>query len=282
VPDDPNCGCTAPIAPVCVPRIDTCSSDVDCAAGQHCEQVTSCPPCDASGGLGCAAPCYVEGRCVDGPPPPLPCQVDTDCPSGQACIEVSVCETCPTQPEPAPGTDPAQPAPCDPTCTQQGVCANVGASCWVDSDCAGGELCDFSQCGTATNLVACPGTCIAASTPTLCHTDQDCAVGDRCATELDVCLQNPNDPTGACWSQCVAPPPTASTLCLADADCGTGTCRFHPDVCLDDPNIDALVCSGWCVENCLAVETSALDPATQRCVTFADSCVPPGWIAGGC
>ena len=283
MPDDPSCGCQAPASQMCVPRATACAADLDCADGQHCEQVTTCPPCDPSGGLGCAAPCYVEGRCVDGAPPPLRCQLDVDCPAGQACIEVSICETCPAQPEPAPGTDPAPPAPCDPLCYVEGVCANVGASCWADSDCAGNELCDFSQCDGTTNLVACPGTCVATGVPSLCQNDQQCAAGERCATELDVCLQNPDDPTGGCWSQCVALPVEQGALCLGDGDCGaTATCRFHPDVCLDDPNLDALVCSGWCVEECLAVETPALDPLSQRCVTFADSCIPPGWIAGGC
>lgn len=283
LPDDPNCGCDAPMVPVCVPRLDTCMADGDCLDGQHCEVVETCPPCDPSSGFGCAAPCYVEGRCVEGPPPPLRCYGDLDCPGGQACIEVTICETCPAQPEPAPGTDPAPPAPCEQACYVEGVCANVGASCWSDSECSANELCDFSQCDGTANLVACPGTCVATGEPSLCREDAQCAAGERCATELDVCLQNPDDPTGGCWSQCVPVAPAAGALCLEAGDCGpNASCRFHPDVCLDDPNSTALVCSGWCVEECLQVETTALDPQTQRCVTFSDSCIPPGFIAGGC
>lgn len=287
LPDDPDCGCEAPSAPVCVPLVTSCFGDGECAPDQHCEQVTTCPPCDPSGGLGCAAPCYVEGRCVDGAPPPLRCQADIECPAGQACIEVTICETCGDQGAPEPGADPAPPAPCEQLCWVEGVCANVGASCWADSECSFDEFCDFSQCDGTANLVACPGTCTPLRQTTLCQEDAQCAEGERCATELDVCLQNPDDPTGACWSQCVPLPVEQGALCLEDGDCANasgaaGTCRFHPDVCLDDPNSDALVCSGWCVEACMEVETPALDPETQRCVVFPDSCVPPGFIAGGC
>ncbi|MBI1947667.1 MAG: hypothetical protein HYS27_18410 [Deltaproteobacteria bacterium] len=283
LPEDPNCGCEAPMVPVCVPRAGLCQVDGDCLQGQHCAWVESCPPCDPSSGFGCAAPCYAEGRCVDGPPPPLACSIDADCPSGQACIEVSVCEVCPGQPEPPPGTDPAPPAPCDAACYVENVCAWAGGSCYSDQECGFGSFCDFTQCDGASNLVACPGTCVPVGPSGLCQTDDQCAPGERCAIELDVCLQNPDDATGGCWSQCVPADPAPGALCLADGDCGvTGTCRFHPDVCLDDPSSAALVCSGWCVEECLTVETRALDPATQRCVTFADSCVPPGFIAGGC
>lgn len=283
LPEDPNCGCDAPLVPVCVPRAGLCQVDTDCLTGQHCEWVESCPPCDPSSGFGCAAPCYAEGRCVDGPPPPMQCYVDTDCLAGQACVEVSVCEVCPDQPVPAPGGDPAPPAPCDATCYVENVCAWAGDSCYSDQECGLGAFCDFTQCGGAGNLVACPGTCVPLGPSGLCQADEQCATGERCAVELDICMQNPDDPTGGCWSQCVPAEPTASALCLADGDCGgTATCRFHPDVCLDDPNSAALVCSGWCAEQCLTVETRALDPVTQRCVTFSDSCVPPGFVAGGC
>ncbi|MBI3178638.1 MAG: hypothetical protein HYZ27_03195, partial [Deltaproteobacteria bacterium] len=55
------------------------------------------------------------------------------------------------------------------------------------------------------------------------------------------------EPAGGSWH-----------LAAVAGDCGgTGSCRFHPDVCLDDPNSAALVCSGWCVEGCLTVETRA-------------------------
>lgn len=281
-PDDPSCGCDAPLVPVCVPRTGLCQVDGDCLAGQHCAWVESCPPCDPSTGFGCAAPCYAEGRCVDGPPPPLPCSLDDDCPSGQACIEVSVCEVCPDQPAPEPGTDPAPPAPCDAACTVEHVCAWAGGSCATDDECGVGAFCDFTRCDGSSNLVACPGTCMPVGPSGLCQHDDQCDAGERCATELDVCLENPDDPTGGCYSQCVPTDPTQG-LCLEDGDCGgSATCHFHADVCIDDPASSALVCSGWCAEGCLQVETQARDPATERCVTFRDSCVPPGWIAGDC
>lgn len=275
-PASPDCGCAVSVS--CRPREGACVADSDCLQGQRCEIVESCPACDPSTGsdLNCVAPCFASGRCVDGAPPPDACQADTDCAAGEACVRVTVCETCPSAPPPGEG-DIAPPPPCDPICRDESVCAPVERTCLSDTECLAGEQCDFTaiQCITT----PCPGLC-RPQPPTLCLDDTHCARDQRCATELDLCAQNPDDPTGACWSVCVDAA-GAGGLCFDDNGCAAGeTCRFHADVCLDDPTSDLPVCSGWCAGACLEAETAAHDPATGACVTFPDSCIPPGWVIG--
>lgn len=275
-PASPDCNCTVAVS--CRPRGGACAGDGDCLAGQRCEIVESCPACDPSSGsdINCLAPCFAEGRCVDGAPPPPACQVDGDCGEGSACVAITVCETCPAEPPPGSGGV-APPPPCDAACRNEGVCVVVDRTCLGDDECLVGEQCDFTaiQCITT----PCPGLC-RPTPPTLCQDDTRCARDERCATELDVCHANPDDPTGGCWSICV-PLAGASGYCLDATSCAPDeSCRFHADVCLDDPASDLAVCSGWCIGACAEVETLAHDPATGACVTFPDSCIPPGWVNG--
>jgi hypothetical protein len=266
----------------CRPAESTsCFSDAECLAGQHCDVIESCPPCDPStNDLACAQPCFVDGRCVDGPPPPTSCNVDTDCSAGEACVLVTVCETCPAQPAPGGGV---APPPCDPVCFDQGVCAAAERKCFSDTDCGSDELCDFSNtgCRPGSNLVACQGTCAPLPAPGLCQDDTQCGPNQRCATELDLCAQNPVAPDTGCWTVCVDVEPAAGTYCLDDGACSAGErCAFNANVCLDDPSTDLAVCSGWCAGACAEVETPAHDPATAQCVVFPDTCIPPGWVTG--
>jgi hypothetical protein len=224
----------------CVPVAASCASDADCITGQHCALSETCPPCNPQDGgdLNCAAPCFVEGTCIDGNAPPIPCNVDADCagvpgPSPSVCAPLTVCETCPKTPP----SDANQPtAPCDPTCTQESVCEPLPDSGTVGSGAP-------------------------------CASDADCASGQRCAVELQspVCVDNSN----------------AGTFCLSDQDCSAQneSCRFDPDVCLQDPNNPSAtnVCEGWCVGVCGNVVTTAEDPSTGQCKTFPDTCIPPGW-----
>lgn len=274
-PETPTCDCAEPL-PVCQPVDNACASDPECAAGQYCALTESCPTCDPSTGqdLACGAPCFVEGRCVDGPPPPQPCTSDLDCGSEGACVEVTVCTTCEGAPD---GSGAA--APCDPACHVENVCASADRLCASDGECLLGEVCDFTAIPCV--VEPCPGACRPAPAP-LCQDDSHCPDGLRCATELDLCAQNPDDPTGSCWSACVTDS-TASAFCLDSSSCGPGEqCRFPTDsaTCIDDPASDLAVCSGWCVGACADIETRARDPLSGACVTFPDSCIPPGWTAG--
>lgn len=276
---DPNCQpCDVPTA-VCQPRDGTCFGDFDCLPEQHCELVETCPPCDPSTGndLDCLAPCFVEGRCVDGAPPPVNCQSDFDCFTGEACVAVTVCETCDgSTPDGGAGggggAEPIPPPPCDPVCRDESVCVQVDPICFSDVDCGAGAFCDFSQlqCGAQPGgLVAqCPGLCVEVQTP--CAVDTDCAAGQRCAVEAaqPVCVDDNTAGDGQ--------------LCGSDQDCvgadGTAaTCRFASNFCLDDPNTDVIECLGWCAGACAEVETPAVDPASGQCEVFPDSCIPPGW-----
>lgn len=49
------------------PEPASCLADSDCAAGERCEVVESCPACDPNdpNGGDCFAPCFAEGRCVE-------------------------------------------------------------------------------------------------------------------------------------------------------------------------------------------------------------------------
>lgn len=284
---DPNCsGCDAVPTSSCAPRSGTCTTDAECLAGQHCEVVESCPACDpSSNDIDCLAPCFVEGSCVDGAAPPLSCGVDADCGLGGSCIAVTVCETCDGQAGGEGGAQPAPP-PCDPVCRDESVCVTADPTCFSDADCDASELCEVSQAC----LVAqqCPGQCVAREQATLCQSDAQCPIaGQRCATELDHCLANPDQPDSGCWTVCVADTATDGGYCLSDDECtvagAAGTCRFQADVCLDDPNSATALCSGWCADVCATVETPASDPVTGQCVVFPDSCIPPGWVrAQGC
>jgi hypothetical protein len=279
---DPNCGgCEDVPSQFCQPRQTQCFDDFECAEGQHCELIESCPACDPSTGddIDCLAPCFVEGRCVDGAPPPVSCGSDTDCLAGETCVAITVCETCDGGGA-APGdgeADPIAPPPCDPECRDDAVCVQTQPLCFSDADCGGG-FCDFSQldCGAQPGgLVAqCPGVCVDVITP--CQTDEECGAGQRCAVELEapVCVDDNTTGGGLCSSD---------DECAADNGSFGGSCRFSSSFCLDDPSTDVVECLGWCANACAEVETPAVDPASGICEVFPDSCIPPGWErAEGC
>lgn len=69
---DPSCdaqgndlvACDAVCWGYCVePQPASCFEDAECAAGEICEVVESCPPCGDSE-PNCLAPCFIEGHCV--------------------------------------------------------------------------------------------------------------------------------------------------------------------------------------------------------------------------
>jgi hypothetical protein len=243
-PSSPSCDCFVPTS-ACRPRDTTCIVDGDCLPGHHCALVESCLPCDPSSAtdLNCAAPCFIEGRCVDGDPPPTTCTADADCGAGSLCLAVRICEVC----EGAIGTEEGfAPQPCDPACREGRVCTRPTS----------------------------PGG--------LCQEDAHCGAGERCATELRICAENPERPDTGCWTLCVpGEPANDGAYCLDPSECSADErCVFHADVCLDDPGDDSGVCSGWCAGACAEVLTPAHDPRTGTCVTFNDACIPPGWVAG--
>jgi hypothetical protein len=286
--DDDNCApCVS--ASSCRPREGACLGDVDCTDGQHCEITEICPSCDPSSGndIDCLAPCFVEGSCVDGAPPPLPCDTDAECAIGSSCVPVVVCEAC----DQGSSDGDADPAPCESVCREEKLCLQTDPVCFSDSDCAATELCDFSQlgCGFPGGLVPqCPGLCVARAAPALCQQDGQCDPGLRCATEYDHCLMNPEEPNTGCWTICVDDSAVDGAYCLSDDECTTSTganaqCTFQADVCLDDPSSPLAICSGWCTGICAEVETPAVDPSTGQCAVFPNSCIPPGWeVVEGC
>lgn len=82
-----------------------------------------------------------------------------------------------------------------------------------------------------------------------------------------------------CPGRCVDP--GLLGYCTADDECPPEHhCRTRlPDgVCLADRRVDSDgACVGYCVPGCFEVETPKQDPSTGRCITFPDSCTPPGF-----
>lgn len=278
---DPNCACVGLPTTSCRPRADTCSSTEGCLPGQHCQFVETCPPCNpSSNDIDCLAPCFSEGTCIDGTPPPQPCSSDAECHTGDTCVPVTICQACDGQAE---AIDRAQPVPpCDPVCRDESVCVPADPVCFSDAECGDGSRCDLSQCDVVGLLpVQCPGTCVVREA--LCQQDDQCATGQRCATELDHCLVNAAAP--GCWTVCVDDAAAQGVYCLSNDQCGEGAqCRFLADVCLNDPSSDVQLCSGWCTGACAEILTPARDQETGQCAVFEDSCIPPGWVRadGGC
>jgi Cys-rich repeat protein len=237
-PNDPACGGERPIAIVCQPASTSCLADNECPAGQHCELRETCPPCDPSNpdDLGCLAPCFLDGQCVDGVPPPPPCSVDEDCGLGGTCVVVEVCDC--VAPD---GAD------CAPECRQAGVCVYENVACYIDEECAAGEFCDFSQgCFTSPNgLIACQGICTALEEPpppdtAFCLADDGCGEGGFCVTHPDVCRDNPNSDIEACWGWCAFGCGDALTPAQ---DPATGQCVTFNDTCVPPEWTQAASCA---------------------------------------
>src|SRR4051794_18146414 len=110
-----------------------CNADSDCAAGQICAFVTTCPPCSDQD-PSCAAPCEVKGVCVDEQPPPAACQSDDECGAGFFC-DFSQCG--------------ARPDGSNDIACNGGVCSEIPPpppGCQADSDCEAGTHCEV-VCG---------------------------------------------------------------------------------------------------------------------------------------
>jgi hypothetical protein len=74
--------------PQCVEQGPECFEDSDCGEGSHCEVQTYCPPC-VDEEPACAAPCYIEGFCVEDEP--VGCYGDDGCAEGERCNAAEIC-----------------------------------------------------------------------------------------------------------------------------------------------------------------------------------------------
>lgn len=298
-PSDSNCICPeTPIAiqVVCEPRQrPSCESDDDCGEGERCEYEEFCPPCFDGSDPGCFAPCWAEGRCVEGGPEPERCTDNDQCGEGFVCETITVCEDfCGedgARPAPPPDEeeDPIQPPPCE-NCYDEGRCVpeNRPSECYFDEECGEGFFCDYyDDCVGPPDcvdcLVACAGQCRPTSVePGYCLEDSDCGERERCAVEQDICFIDPNGNSNECFHECV-PTETNEDICLEDSDCNEGQrCATELEVCIcaaDDPN--CTVCYSQCVDvegDCPQVVTGGQPPGSEQCEAFPTPCdVPEGY-----
>ena len=122
--------------PTPTPISQLCSSDIDCPAGQTCQQEYYCP-CNATNPA-CLAPCYLVQMCKELTPTPTstptptappPCLADAkQCPDGTYVVRQSpTCEftPCPSTVTPTPTVTPTRIPTPTPTPTPGQICAQV-------------------------------------------------------------------------------------------------------------------------------------------------------------
>lgn len=114
-----------------------------------------------------------------------------------------------------------------------------------------------------------------------CFVDDDCGDPALCfdveCRRLPACYDGLPECTDACAGVCADA--THSVYCLVDDDCDEEFhCRIDERFCLEDRRPDPVAaCVGWCVPGCFLIETYAVDPVSQGCFPFGDSCTPPGF-----
>lgn len=254
-----------PCESVCVPQGGTCAdTGTVCPAGETCvnECFTVCPDCACAEGEPCdCGPCTEDCH-----PACVPTQGGCDpsqCPAGTHC-------GCPDYP-----TAPANGLYyCEEKCIED----QPVTECWVDSDCAAGQLCVPSDCAVppacdpadgacdARPAPACPGTCQVQPRDYDCKSDENCIApdGQQGHCKLEVCEAfalpcNPDDPN------CGAPPPP---VCY-------GYCTYESPVSCD-PNADTCPDGTHCADvgNCSS-DSAGFMPCMldYQCVPDAVQCV---------
>lgn len=149
------------------------------------------------------------------------------------------------------------------------------------------SLVSATNCHDDVRDAGCEADCLATG---FCYEDSDCAVDKICFD--DPCARSSgckdNDASTACPTDCIGTcaSPVLAGFCTNDDECQAlvksdepVTCRFDERICLRDRRVGAQVdsCVGWCVGACFLVITYAIDPDTGACLTFQDSCTPPGF-----
>ena len=212
------------------PEALACWHDGNCAAGQVCEDVQSCPcgqtDCEPTTGY-CSLPglccltdaeCGEDGLCLESrcvsKPPTGSCYSDLDCAQNKVCAGAYLCPcnsaTCiiPStagecrDPEDAcciSGSDCPQPS----LCLAGAACepAPGGNMCYLDAHCGPGRVCEGATvcgceelCPTGASVA---GTCRTATT--VCQNDDDCELGLKCAIPDPLwCPGKPNPVNGVC------------------------------------------------------------------------------------
>ena len=198
------------------------------------------------------------------------CSSDSDCGDGEVCSsDTGMCEkSCTTANE-----------ECDDEAGELcgDVCGKTPAFCFIpchgDGDCAEGQHCDLTFCGTRGGLCA---------QNKGCTTDTDCTNGQ-------VCEATPGTTTSSCVDKCAADTDCAAgtacntttghciafgAACTADTDCGTGNvctngvCEPAPtDACNDQDT-----CYARGNEYCAATESGTNVCTDNSCGVSFNSC----------
>ncbi len=299
----------------CQPRETQCSADVECAAGQVCQNGVCVEP---------QRECYDNSQCPAGWTCESQCG-GTDDPNGANIYCPSVC------------------VPAQNTCADTGVACGPGEVCvnecvTVCNDCAfpgddcGGcwEECrsacipEYGQCnpeqcpeGThcgcadapyytpANGLYYCEETCIPDQRE--CWSDSECGTGEYCApSDCTQPVPEPCDPASgeACDAERPAPPMCPGVCvqhqnydCTSDRDCYSadgrqGVCKFDvcesfaPDCAPDDPNCGVgQTCYGFCAYDNYPTTCNPWDPTTcapgTHCEAVSQSCAGSSGSDGG-
>jgi len=267
---------------LCVASVPGCKSDADCATGQFCNPETRgcqdlrsfCETCNSDTECGAGNHCLSGGMlgqsfCSKA------CTAQTDCPQGTTCTQVTDGDS---QCEPNPGT----------TCkTFTGCTPDSHQSCNSSNDCTAGtdQVCDTGSgtCRARVSICALGTVC----DPSLrvcvnsCSTDQDCSSDGSLACVNHIC-----QPLSTCQSDSECPTdkvcdlPSGSTqghcvpTCTSDTACSTGrVCQ--PVIEADGSTRNS--CLPGCVHDTdCAPDQICADPSTGQ------KFVPSGTALGQC
>lgn len=252
-----------------------CTSDDDCAEGEHCD-LPHVVRTDCDGGP-CAEPDPVEGMCEALDPDDIECMNDDDCPEGFECEKGAS----------APGCDPSG-GPCGDAGVRiedTGTCHAVPILCEADADCPEGLVCEegggtgactSSRDGGTHCEPLKPAEKECEYQPVECKSDDDCEPDFACTVfgTIEECSGGGSVcPDG---EECPAPEPDRCTSrdikvcfpervdCTNDGDCaGDWRCVEVPENARGD---DAP--SGW-------------EDATEVCLPEGLALVYEGRVKGG-
>jgi hypothetical protein len=233
------------------PKPGQCWDASDCAEGQECFGVITCP----CGMLCFAAP--TPGTCQGGTSEG--CYEDADCGFYEVCEITNDCCA-------PPGCEPGE--PCPTVCVPCGECVQPESECWQDADCLPGYTCTLHElCPPCVyEEPFCDMACLAYGTcepkKSECLADDECPMGYECVLEevCPPCVYADPPCKAACWAVGTCLP--LESECLADDQCPPGMVCIVEAVCPPCVDYDPpCMAPCWAVGQCVdAPGCQAVDP----------------------